>query len=40
VLNGVERQARFTVLSTCEKAIEIVYDMKGTREMMAITNSV
>jgi hypothetical protein len=32
VLDGVERQARFTVLSTCEKAIGIVHDMKGTKE--------
>src|SRR5919198_6638680 len=32
VLDGVERQARFTVLSTCEMAIGIVYDMKGTKE--------
>jgi hypothetical protein len=32
VLAGVERQARFTVLSTCEMAIGIVHDMKGTKE--------
>jgi hypothetical protein len=32
VLDGVERQARFTVLSTCEIAIGIVHDMKGTKE--------
>jgi hypothetical protein len=32
VLDGVERQARFTVLSTCEMAIGIVHDMKGTKE--------
>jgi hypothetical protein len=28
----VERQARFTVLSTCEKVVGIVHDMKGTKE--------
>ncbi|MDQ3902108.1 MAG: hypothetical protein M3247_00440 [Thermoproteota archaeon] len=32
VLDGVERQARFTVLSTCEMATGTVYDMKGTKE--------
>lgn len=32
MLDGVERQARFTVLSTCEIAIGIVHDMKGTKE--------
>jgi hypothetical protein len=32
VLAGVERPARFTVLSTCETAIGIVHDMKGTKE--------
>lgn len=32
VLEGVERPARFTVLSTCEMAIGIVHDMKGTKE--------
>jgi hypothetical protein len=32
VLDGVERPARFTVLSTCEIAIGIVHDMKGTKE--------
>jgi hypothetical protein len=32
VLDGVERQARFTVLSTCKMAIGIVHDMKGTKE--------
>jgi hypothetical protein len=31
VLDGVDRQARFTVLSTCEK-VRIVHDMKGTKE--------
>ena len=32
VLDGVDRQARFTVLSTCEKVIGVVHDMKGTKE--------
>jgi hypothetical protein len=32
VLEGVDRQARFNVLSTCEKVIGIVYDMKATKE--------
>src|SRR5206468_3121175 len=32
VLDGVDRQARFTVLSTCQKVVGIVDDMKGTRE--------
>jgi hypothetical protein len=32
VLEGVDRQARFNVLSTCEKVIGIVHDMKGTKE--------
>jgi cell division protein YceG involved in septum cleavage len=32
VLDGVNRQARFTVLSTCEKVIGVVHDMKGTKE--------
>ena len=32
VLDGVERQARFAVLSPCEMAIGIVHDMKGTKE--------
>jgi cell division protein YceG involved in septum cleavage len=32
VLDGVDRQARFNVLSTCEKVIGIVHDMKGTKE--------
>ena len=31
VLEGVDRQARFNVLSTCEKVTGIVYDMKGTK---------
>jgi len=29
---GVDRQARFSVLSTCEKAVGIVHDIKETRE--------
>jgi hypothetical protein len=32
VLNGVDRQARFTVLSTCEKVVGLVHDMKNTTE--------
>jgi hypothetical protein len=32
VLDGVWGQVRFTVLSTSEKVVGIVYDMKGTRE--------
>lgn len=32
IFEGVDRQARFAVLSTCEHAIGIVHDMKGTRE--------
>lgn len=32
IFDGVDRQARFKVLSTCEKVIGIVHDMKGTRE--------
>lgn len=32
IFDGVDRQARFTVLSTCEHAIGIVHDMKGTKE--------
>jgi len=32
IFDGVDRQARFSVLSTCEKAVGIVHDMKETRE--------
>lgn len=32
VLDGVGREARFTVLSTCEMAVGTVHDMKGTKE--------
>ena len=32
VLEGEDRQSRFTVLSTCEKVIGVVHDMKGTME--------
>jgi hypothetical protein len=32
VLDGVNRQARFTVLSTCEEAIGTVHDMTGTKQ--------
>lgn len=37
MLDGVDRQDRFTVLSTCEKVIGVVHDMKETKEgdMMA-----
>ena len=33
IFDGVTRQARFTVLSTCEKVVGIVHDMKGTKEI-------
>jgi hypothetical protein len=32
VLDGVDRQARFTVLSTYEKVIGVVHDMTGTKQ--------
>lgn len=32
VLEGVDRQARFKVLSTCETVVGIVYDMTTTKE--------
>jgi hypothetical protein len=32
VLEGVNRQARFTVLSTCEQAVGIVYNMTGIKK--------
>lgn len=32
IFDGVDRQARFSVLSTCEKAIGIVHNMKEIRE--------
>jgi cell division protein YceG involved in septum cleavage len=32
VLDGADRQSRFTVLSTCEKVIGVVHDMKGIKE--------
>ena len=32
IFDGVDRQSRFTVLSTCEMAIGIVHDMKGAKE--------
>ena len=32
VLDGVDRQARFTVLSICEKVIGTVHDMTGTKQ--------
>lgn len=32
IFDGVTRQARFTALSTCERVVGIVHDMKGTKE--------
>ena len=32
IFDGVDRQSRFTVLSTCEKAVGIVHDIRGTKE--------
>jgi hypothetical protein len=32
IMDGVDRQARFTVLSTCEKAIGIVHDMTSAKQ--------
>src|SRR5918911_829660 len=32
VLANVDRPSRFTVLSTCEMAVGLVHDMKGTKE--------
>lgn len=32
VLDGVIRQARFTVLSTCERVIGVVHDMTGNKQ--------
>lgn len=32
IFDGVTRQARFTVLSTCKKVVGMVHDMKGTKE--------
>lgn len=32
IFDGVTRQARFTVLSTCEEVVGIVHNMKGTKE--------
>ena len=32
VLDGVDRQSRFLVLSTCEDAVGIVYDMSGQKQ--------
>jgi len=32
IFDGVTRQARFTALSTCEKVVGLVHDMKGTKE--------
>ncbi|MER3407588.1 MAG: hypothetical protein C4292_01955 [Nitrososphaera sp.] len=32
IFKGVDRQARFTVLSTCERTVGVVHDMKGTKE--------
>jgi hypothetical protein len=32
VLAGAGRESRFTVLSTCEKVVGVVHDVKGTKE--------
>lgn len=32
IFDGVDRQARFSILSTCEKAVGTVHDMKEARE--------
>lgn len=32
ILDGVNRQARFTVLSSCQKVVGVVHDMEGTKE--------
>ncbi|MEO9363509.1 MAG: hypothetical protein ABI348_06365 [Nitrososphaera sp.] len=32
IFDGVDRQARFTVLSSCEKAVGVMHDMKSTKE--------
>ncbi|MFL6421750.1 MAG: hypothetical protein ACJ71P_20420 [Nitrososphaeraceae archaeon] len=32
ILDGVNRQARFTILSSCQKVVGVVHDMKGTKE--------
>lgn len=32
VLDGVDRQAKFLVLSTCGKAVGVVHDMNGQRQ--------
>src|SRR6266487_6273603 len=32
IFDGVTRQARFTVLSTCGRVVGKVHDMKGTKE--------
>ena len=32
IFDGIDRQARFFVLSTCEKAVGVVHDMKETME--------
>jgi hypothetical protein len=32
VLDGVDRQARFTVLSTCQNVIGVVHDMTGNKQ--------
>ncbi len=32
ILDGVSRQARFTILSSCQKVVAVVHDMKGTKE--------
>src|SRR5438105_11248008 len=32
IFDGVDRQSRFTVLSTCEKAVGVVHDMTGSKQ--------
>lgn len=32
IFDGVDRQSRFTVLSTCETAVGIVHDMTGNKQ--------
>ena len=38
VLDSEDRQARFTILSTCEKVIGVVHDMEELKKMMVIIN--
>lgn len=32
IFDGVDRQSRFTVLSTCETAVGVVHDMSGSKQ--------